>query len=497
MRSPYRVLSAQISHETNTFSRRLTTLDHYRARQLYRGPEIAAAMGQSKMEVAAHLHAAERYGWDLTQPVAAFASPSGKTTQHAWEWLKSLVIEDCRRVMPDGIVLALHGAMVTEEDDDPESTLLAELRGIVGDSIPIVVTLDLHANVTDEMARLADVLIAYRTYPHVDLYEVGEDAANLLERMMNGEIRMSSVVKRPAAIFGCNHGRTQDGPMVAMLQRAEQLQQTWAQQGETLRISICAGFPWADIEQTGPSATVSGSMPPQKLLDIASEFSEEIYRTRSELTVPTVSISFAVDRAVETAGVPGGPLIMSDFTDNPGHGGYGDGVRLLEALLAAGLKNVAYGCVVDTASVQACQEAGVGSQVSLELGAKEDPALYGQPLKVSGIVECLNNGRYVCAGPMMEGLPLNLGDTAVLRIDGVRVLITSVNQQAFDREVFASQGIDPRLCDVLVVKSAHHFRGSFGPFAREILLVDAGGLVSHDVRVFPYKKARRPAWPLD
>lgn len=497
MPKKFRVLSAQISHETNTFSKRLTTLEHYRARQLYLGPEIARAMGQTKMEVAAHLHAAERFGWELFQPVAAFASPSGKTTEEAWIWLKSLVIEECKRVMPDGIALALHGAMVTEEDDDPEGTLLAELRQIVGPNVPITVTLDLHANVTDRMTELANVIIGYRTYPHVDLYEVGEDAANLLEKMMQEKVSMASVVRRPPAIFGCDHGRSEGGPMAAMLQRAQELQDQWAERGETVRISICAGFPWADIEQTGPSATVSGSMPVAVLEDIAQDFCDEIFRTRDQLSVVPLSIEQAVQRARETAGAPGGALIMSDFTDNPGHGGYGDGVRLLGALIEAGLNNVAFGCVADPAAVEQCRAAGVGAQLTLQLGAKEDPVIYGQPLTVTGVVERLGDGHYTCAGPMMTGLPLYLGNTAILRINGVRVLISSVNVQSFDRQVFISQGIDPSTCDVLVVKSAHHFRGSFGQYAREIILVDAGGLVSHDVRVFPYKKVRRPVWPLD
>jgi microcystin degradation protein MlrC len=493
----FRVLSAQISHETNTFSKRPTTLDHYKARQFYRGAEIAATMGRARMEMAAHLDVGRRLGWDIRQPIAAFASPSGKTIESAWQWMKSLVLEECRQLQPDGIVLALHGAMVTEEDDDAEGTLLEELRQIAGPSVPIAVTLDLHANVTDRMGRLANLMIAYRTYPHVDLYEVGADAAELLHRMMTRETALRTVVARSRALFGCNHGRTQEGPMVAMLARAERLQKEWAERGETLRISVCAGFPWADVLESGPSATVSGTGGTEALEVIARGFAEEIYRTREELTVVPVSVEAAVARALATAGAPGGCLLLSDFTDNPGHGGYGDGVRLLGALVAANVRNAVFGCVADPQCVQVCRDAGIGAEVVLELGAKEDPVIYGPSLKVTGTVECLNDGRFVCEGPMMAGLPLSVGNTAVVRVGDVRVLVSSENQQSFDRQMFISQGIDPSGCDVVVVKSAHHFRGSFGPLAREILLVDAGGLVSHDVRNFPYERVRRPVWPLD
>ena len=489
-----RVLSAEIAHETNTFSVLATTLESYRTRLYYEGADIASAMGGTACEIAAHLDAAKRFGWELVQPIAARATPSGKTTAAAWAHLSGLVMDACDQGPFDGVILALHGAMVTEDADDAEGDLLARLRGRLGSRVPIAVTLDLHANVSAAMAEHADIILAYRTYPHIDQYEIAAEAADMLERAMAGDIEPRSTVLGGPLMEGCNHGQTQSGPMADLLERAAR---TVAAEANVLAVTVCAGFTLADIPFTGPTVTVvgDGAGSDARAREIAEDFMAEIWETRKTILVPIHSVAEAVTAAVE--GGPGGPLVIADFSDNPGSGAYGDSVVLLEAMIEARLENAALGVISDPQAVAACRAAGEGNEVTLALGSKIDAALYGPPLAITATVERLSDGAYVCDGPMLRGEARSMGPAAVLRIGGLRVIVASHNQQVTDRQVFLSQGIDPAACSVVALKSAHHFRAAFEPLARKVMLADSGALAARDVTKFPWKKLRRPVWPLD
>jgi len=490
-----RILSAEINHETNTFSILPTTLDSYKARRFYRGQEIPAAMEGTRTEIGAHIDAAKRFRWNLVQPIAAQATPGGKTTAEAWAQLKQAVISACDDGPFDGVLLALHGAMVTEDQDDAEGDLLKAIRRVLGRDIPIAVTLDLHGNVTDAMADAADIVLAYRTYPHIDHYEVASEAAHLLQTAMEGKIRPRASVLRGPLLEGCDYGRTQGGPMSRILEKARHARENT---DGLLAVAVCAGFPWADMADTGPSITITTDGDHPKAREAAKELVDEIWNTRHEKTVREYTISEAIEAAGTVSDSQGnGPLVLADFSDNPGAGGYGDGVRLLRAMIDAGLKNAAFGCVADPESAQKCTAAGVGAEISVALGAKIDPNTYGPSLTVRGRVEHTSNGDFVCEGPMNAGVRFSMGPTAVLRVGGVQVIVATHNLQVYDRQFFKSQGIDPAACDVLAVKSWHHFRAAFQPIARKIMLVDSGCLVSMDLKRFPYQKIRRPVWPLD
>ena len=488
-----KILSAEISHETNTFSILPTILALYKARRYYRGEEIAKAFSGTKTEMGGHLDAAKKYGWELVQPIAAAATPGGKTPAEDWARLSGAVLEACQEGPFDGVLLSLHGAMVTEDHDDAEGDLLRRLREKLGPEVPIAISLDIHANVSNAMARLANIVIAYRTYPHVDQYERAMEAADLLQRAMNGEIRPRSLVWQGPVLEGLDYGRTQGGPMSRILAHADQLRQ---KSPGVLAITVCAGFVWADIPDAGPSVTITAHGDPSRFKGAAEELMKDVWETRREITVPLYSLKEAMTEAgKEPKG--GRPLILADFTDNPGSGGYGDSVRLLEAMIHARLNNAAFGCVPDPEGAQKCIAAGVGKEVDLALGAKIDPKTYGPSLKLRGTVEHVSDGKFIAQGPMSKGVQLSMGPTAVLRCGGVQVLVTTHNIQVYDLQVFLSQKIDPRAYSVVAVKSWHHFRAAFEPISRKVMLVDSGGLASRDLKRFTYHKIRRPIYPLD
>ncbi|HSR12334.1 MAG TPA: M81 family metallopeptidase [Thermodesulfobacteriota bacterium] len=488
-----RVLSAEINHETNTFSILPTTLERYKARRYYRGPEIQTAFAGTRSEMGAHLDAAKRYGWELVQPIAAAATPGGRTPAKDWAHLKTAVTDACTEGRFDGILLALHGAMATEDRHDAEGDLLREVREKVGPEVPIAITLDLHGNVSDSMAALSNVVIAYRTYPHVDQYERAMEAAGLLQRAMDGEIQPRCMTLRAPVLDGLDYGRTQGGPMSRMLERAERLRES---NPGILAVAVCAGFVWADVPDAGPSVTITADGEPLRFAAAAEELVREIRETKEEKSVRLYTLKEAM---VEAARGRRGerPLILADFTDNPGSGGYGDGVRLLEAMIDAGLTDAVFGCVADGQAAALCTRAGAGAEIELELGAKVDPGAYGPPIKVKGVVERISDGAFTCEGPMSRGVKFSLGPAAVLRCGGVRVVVCTHNTQVYDLQVFKSQGIDPAAHSVVGVKSWHHFRAAFEPISRGVILADSGGLASMDLKRFTYQNVRRPVWPLD
>jgi len=490
-----KVLSAEINHETNTFSIVPTTIESFRKGWYYKSPEIPKALGGTRSRIGAHIDAARNYGWDILQPIAALATPSGRSTANTWAELSSIVLKACEENHFDGVLLALHGAMVTEDQDDAEGDILARIRERIGSKVPIAITLDLHANVTDTMASLADIIIGYKTYPHIDGYESAMETADLLNQAMEGRIQPHAIVARGPLLSGCDYGRTQGGPMSEILEKAATYK---AHDPSVLAIAICAGFPWSDVLEAGPSVTVTGEGRNEKLVAIANDLMSDIWAKRHEITERLVGIDEAVDTARKACKNAGqGPLILADFSDNPGHGGYGDGVRLLRAMIEADLSNAAFASVVDPHVVQECVTAGKGAKLHISLGAKTDPQKYGPSLDVSCILESISDGLFVCDGPMRAGVKLSLGQTAVLRAGNVRFLVTTNNVQVFDQQVFLSQGIEPKACSVLGLKSFHHFRAAFDKIAVGTLLVDSGGLLDLDLRRLNYYKVRRPIYPLD
>ncbi len=490
----YRVLIAQFMHETNTFSKLPTTLDDYRRRFLVEGEAMVPKFKGTKNEIGGYIDAAAKYGWEPVYAVAANATPSGKLTRETWETIRDRIAgaaRDAGRL--DGICLSLHGAMVSETEDDAEGALLELLRGIVGPDVPIAATLDLHANATVRMARHANVLLSYRTYPHIDGYERAVQAAALVQAAMDGTKQPRCLLVQPAMLEGADHGRTtQPGLMRDLLARADD----YEKEPGIDAVSIQAGFTWADIPYTGPSVAVSHEPAAEaRARAIAAALVDEIWRRRDESSSDyrTVAEGIAAARAKSDGK---GPLVLADGTDNPGGGGYNDTTPVLQALLDAGIANVAFGTIYDPATVRQAMAAGVGAEIEVALGGHTDESM-GKPVRARAVVKMLSDGLFRNDGPMNAGVETNMGPTAVLRIGGVDVVTISNRIQTIDLQVFLSQGIDPRAKDVVVVKSVQHFRAAYAPIAREIVLVDSGGICSPDISRLTFAKLRRPIWPLD
>lgn len=492
------VLSAEFAHETNTFSRIPTGFQNFEAQDFFPdGDAAVAARGDSNTELAGFCDAARQHGWELLHVLSAIAQPAGAVTRDAFDRLTDPIVAAARehRARLDGIMLGLHGAMVTDFCDDGEGELLARLRAVVGPDLPIAVTLDLHANVTRAMCRHADILVSYQTYPHVDMRRTGREAGDILHRTMAGEIRPRIIRAHLPMIDEVNGGRTDTGPMRERLARAR----AWEQQhADVFAVSINAGFARADIAEIGPTVTVvaQGDLEPHRRF--AHELADDIWDRRHELINRFLDVHEAARICRDhDAGADKRPIVVADYSDNPGGGGYGDATRLLAALLEAGVTDACFGPIVDPQTVQLLQHTAIGATVAVRLGGKTDPSLGGGPLDVHATLLLRSDGRYFADGPMAGGLNKTWGPTAVLRVDGIDILVVTQPAQMLDLAQFRAFGIDPASKKVVGLKSMQHFRAAFEPIASKVIVCDSGALCSPHYASKPYHKVPRPLFPLD
>lgn len=490
---PHRVLLGQFMHETNTFSVQPADVAAFHKLFCYIGDDIPKKLANTNCESAGFIDVAERFGWQPIHTVAAFANPCGKVTDAAWHELGGLILQGARdNPNVDGVLLGLHGAMVTERYDDAEGQLIAELREILGSDIPMAVTLDLHANISERMAQMTNIMVSYRTYPHIDMRERALQAGELLERVMADNTKPYTVLARRPLLNGADSGRTDAGPMPGLLAEAAEFEKEPGVQV----ISINAGFPLADITDVGPTVLVSGIGDNSRYQAIAEHLMDKIWQTRAVETNQYLSASAAAAFA-QTYDGGDKPLVIADFADNPGAGTYGDSTNLLKAMLDAGLENATFAAIRDAEAADILAFNGIGATVKLAVGGKVDPRFGGSPLELEGEVISITDGRYVCDGPMWAGMEKSFGTTAVLRVAGIDIIIASNLIQITDLQQLLSQGIDPRQKKIIALKSMQHFRAAFEPIASKVIVTDCGGLASVDYSRLHYKNVRRPLYPFD
>ncbi len=488
----FRVLTAEFAHETNTFSRLLTNKQAFRDRYVLRGDDALAARGEANTELAGFLDAGRAHGWHLEHVLSAAAGPSGKVERAAFEWLCDPIVAAVERGGFDGILLGLHGATVLDFSDDGEGEILRRLRGVCGEDIPIAITLDSHANVSPEMCSLADIVVSFRTYPHIDMRETGRRAGAILQRTMAGEIRPRTIRVSCPMLEETNGGRTDIGPMIERLARASE----YEERADVFAVSINAGFASTDIADVGPTVLVTGQGDLAAHGAFAETLAEDIWARRHEELNDYLTVEAA---AAQAAGFdPGkGPLVIADYADNPGAGAYGDSTALLGALIDQRIGNACFGPMVDGDTVQELHGAEVGEVTRVVLGGKIDPAFGGGPLTLEGELVSMSDGRYVGDGPILGGLSRSFGPSAVLRVDDIEILIVTISKQILDLQQFKSFGIAPEHKSVVGLKSMQHFRAAFEPIAGRVIVCDSGALCTVKYERLPYRNVRRPIFPLD
>lgn len=489
------IAAAQISHETNAFSSVRTDLAAFARSGLTYGEAIRERECATNSAFGGFIDASAELGFVLVPIVSVWATPSGIVTADAIHSLIDALQTELKAVGNlDGVLLGLHGAMVTEVDDDGDALILEAVRSVVGPKLPIVATLDLHANISQRMVDAATVLVGYDTYPHVDMAERAKEAAALLLRVVKDEVHPVSALIKPPMMPTSQNMVTDRDPMRSLIARAQNMERD----RRVLNVTVSGGFPPADVTDTGFSALVTTDADAGLARRFAHELALEAWSLKDGFLGGVTTFDEATAILNERPGGRDRPIVLVDIGDNPWSGSPGDSAEIVRFLLDQRIAGAAVAMVVDPESVAQCTDAGVGASVRLELGGKTD-TLHGPPLTVEGRVKAISDGCYVNSGPMMAGLPVDLGPTIVFVCGQpeIEVLVTSKAETPIDLNVFRSHGIEPTSRRVIGLKGKGHFRAAFEPIAERVMLVEGPGISGADLRRLPFRKIRRPIWPLD
>ena len=490
-----RFVLAMMKHETNTFSPVPTSLASFAVGRASgvpaEGDEVIAAYAGTNTGIAAYLDLAREVGAEVSVPLAANAAPSGPVEDAAFEHIAGAICDAIRRGC-DALFLDLHGAMVTKSHGDGEGELLRRVRAIAPD-LPIAVSLDFHTNMSPVMVENATVMTGYCTYPHVDMYETAERAGRSLLHALGGKA-MPVIVwgKRPMLTHTLRQSPSAQ-PMKEIMDKAMAAEAS----GTVLNASVFGGFPMADIVHVGLTVVLVADGATDAAEALRDELLEMAWARRADFVYEVEPIAESIAHAKT---LQGGPILLVDHGDNVFSGGPQDVMETVAEAIRQGLDDMAVGPIWDPSSVQRMIEAGVGQAVTLELGGRTDmPALglAGQPLAVTGTVRRITDGRYKVSCPMMTGLMLDHGPSAVLDTGAAEILVCSERMEAFDLGVFRHAGIEPTSKRYLLIKSRQHFRAGFEPIAEHIVLLSGPGVTSSDYGLFKFINVPRPLYPLD
>jgi len=493
-----RIATGTISHETNTFCAYPTTLDNFKYDRYaphsvktgyLSGKDFFDEFTGTKSVAGGFIEASKSLGFELVPTIWANATPGGVVARDAFDYLLSALLESLRKGgKVDGVLLGLHGGGYSEVYNDLEGKVLEEVRNVVGNKVPIVTTLDLHANVSQLMIEKAEALVGYDTYPHVDMHECALTAARILVSTVKGQVKPTSAIEKPPLIPPLQGQFTGRYPMNKVIELAHKIEQ----EKGVLNVTVSASFPMTDSPDTGVSLIVTTDNNMKLAEEKAKQLSDFVWNHRKDfIAAPT-----PIDEAVKEAMTSPGPVVLADLGDNPGGGGSTDGTALLEALMKAGAKQAVIAVIRDPEAVEKAIQAGVGNKVTMKIGGKTDK-LHGEPVEATGYVRLISDGLFRNRGPMSTGVESRMGRTAVLDCAGVEVILTELRLQPVDLQLYRSVGIEPSERQTIVVKSNVHFRAAHSPIAKKIIEVDTPGVTGPNLKQYPYKKVKRPIFPLD
>lgn len=484
-----RIAVGGFQHETNTFAPTKAALSHFLEAEgwpgLLRGNELPPGVAGINLPVTGALEALKELGHEILPLCWCSAPPSAHVTDEAFETVAGMLQEDLRAAGPlDGVYLDLHGAMVTESHEDGEGELLRRLRDLLGERLPIAVSLDLHANVTPEMVRHADLLEIYRTYPHIDMAETGRRAAFGLHALLRGEAGREKAFRQIPFLLPLTGGCTLMDPAKSLYDSIPRI----LDEERLTSLSFACGFPPADIENTGPSLVAYG--PDAGLADAVLErFAQRILAQEEAFAAAIYPAAEAVSKAKEIAVGAGRPVVLADTQDNPGAGGNGDTTGLLRALIDQNAEGAVLGVLFDPEVAAQAHGRGEGAAIQVSLGAKSGwPGV--TPIEGAARILALSDGKSLGTGPFYKGAHIELGPCALLEMGGVRVLVGSRRVQAADQSMFRQIGVEPSQAKILALKSSVHFRADFQPIAEAVLVAAAPGPNPIDHRTLDYKRLR-------
>ncbi|QFK71506.1 M81 family metallopeptidase [Pradoshia sp. D12] len=477
-------------HESHSFSRTKTTIQDFKNEGYFKGNQIFDVYTNTRTEVGGFIDVLRKLEEvEIVPLLCAAAVPSGPVTYETYEEIETELMglmEAAGKL--DGLLIALHGAMVIEGINDAEEYLLLKIRAKLGVDIPIATTLDLHANISPAIVGITPYHFGFKTYPHIDMYEQGVNAANaLMNHLSLGVDYVARCVKIPMLLPSINM-KTMEGPMAKMMKLAHR----YEEEDGILNISVFGGFPYSDVPSAGASVIVIAKN--QLLAErTASDLAKIFWKLREEFIVklPDVKEAFQLALAMKK----NKPIALADISDNPLSGGSGDTTKLLRECIEYNREKTLFGALTDSKAIDICRSVGVGGTVQLSLGGKIYPE-FGLPVNVQATVIRLTDGVFYNSGPFNKDLKVDVKGACWIRVGNIDILLIGRPMSANDPELFRHIGIEPSAYRYLILKAKNHFRAAFDPLISEVIYVDAPGAAANNIAQLPYKNIPEQTWPL-
>jgi microcystin degradation protein MlrC len=487
-----RIAVGQISSESNHFVRAPCELAFFQNTGFLLERNDLFKLRGTTTEIAGILAALDEAGDVEVLPLlAARANSSGPLSEACYASLRERLLAPLRDAgLVDAVILSHHGSMAAVNEDDPEGDIATAVRQIVGPRTPIIMTLDLHGNVTRRMVEASDAILGYEHYPHDDVHTTGFRGAQLALKSVQGEVRpVIGHAKLPLLLTAFNASTAWDTPFARLMQEAKALEQ----RPGVLSTSLFFVGSYIDVPNLGCSTVVVTDGDAVLAARFAQEMANKFWAMRHEFEVKMLGVSEAVELGMK---VKGKPVLLLDTADCTGGGACGDGIGLVKGLLELGVTELCLATVVDPEAAKTCVEAGVGSRVSFELGHKLDPS-WGKPIKVTGIVRRVSDGRFQYAGGILGGAWASMGPSAVLDLGSVLVLIATYPTYEWADEQYRSMGLEPENAKFVGVKNMMNFRFAYRDMMKDFYVLDLPGPTTQDMRALQFKRVTRPVFPLD
>jgi microcystin degradation protein MlrC len=486
-----RVLVAELKQETNSFVPYLTKLAQFENWHLWEGDQILAEAPGLNWEVTGFLDVLAEAGIEAVPAIATMAISGGSVEQATFDDLLGRLLAHIAQAGEiDGMLLALHGAMVSEEHEDADGVIAKAVRTVIGPDIPLVISLDLHANITRQLVTAVDAIAGFKTAPHIDHRDTGQRAARMLVQQLRGEAKpVMRMIKIPMVTPASTHLHHLPGPFQRLMEASKAYET-----GDVLAATLFTVQPWLDIDEFGFASVVVTNHDPELAQRVATELAQSAWDERAAFfETKLVPPADAIERALA---VPSGPVVMAEVADGNGAGSPGDATAVIAALLEVGPPKTVLATMHDGEAARAAFDAGVGAEVDLMVGGKLDH-IYNQPIRYTGVVEFAGPASFKFGGGGYTGLPMDMGLTAVVRHEGLHLVITSNSCFTIDPEIYRAVGLDPLNAQIVIVKSAGQFRSGYSDIASEIILLDSPGMSSDRLETYDFTRVPRPLYPLD
>jgi microcystin degradation protein MlrC len=485
-----RIAVGQLAQETNHFVPMRTTLDDFAARLLLRGDAVLNGWGKAKVEVPGFLDMLHAAGAEAVPLIAAGADSGGPVTRAAFEALLGEMLAALDSAGPlDGVLLALHGAMVLEDSDDPEAEVVSRVRARLPAATPIGVSLDLHAHVTPEMLQPDVHLVGYRAYPHIDIYETGARTAELLLDRLAGRRRPAMALAKRPMVVSAVRARTVEPPLSEVVAMADAM----LADGRLLHAALFPVQCWLDVPNLGFAALTVADGDQAAAQRAADELADAAFSRRHDFEPDLTPLAETIRVGLSSAGM----TLIGDAGDGPTGGAAADRTDVLRGLLAASAERADGEILLtlcDPPAAAAAHRAGTGAVLDLALGGHFTGA---KKVYVSARVGALSDGAYVALDAGATGFVFQHGPTAVLHVGALRIVVRTRPGWEWDTNMYRSVGLDPAQARMVFVKSSGHFRVAFEPLAARTLIANTDGPTVGDMRRVPWKRVTRPLFPID